>query len=542
MTARSARSGRPASGAAERVSLRKDRPFAKVLVANRGEIALRIFRACRELGIATVAVHSEADADALHARAADEAVAIGPAAPAESYLRVEAILEAARRTGAEAIHPGYGFLSEQPALAEACAEAGVVFIGPRPRTLAELGNKLAARAAAAGVGVPVVPGTLEALALPPAGLDGTIELPPAIAHRAADVGYPLLVKAAAGGGGRGMRRVDRPADLSAALTSAATEAGAAFGDGSVYLERYVEPARHVEVQLLGDARGNIVAIGERDCSIQRRHQKLVEEAPAPGLDTEQRRRLHGLAVSVAQTVGLLNAATCEFLLTPDGDFWFLEVNARLQVEHGVTELVAGLDLVHEQLWLAAGEPLSEAALAAAACAAAPASHAIEARLSAENPAHAFGPSPGPITSWREPGGPGVRVDAGVAAGSLVSTFYDPLLAKLMVHAGDRQLALARLRRALAEFEIGGVQTTLPFHLWLVDQPAFSQANDLSTDFVARHWDPAHLAEQAAMRAAEAVAAQWTDTSSSPGSRQGPADGPPAWWLEGMRERLTDGLR
>jgi acetyl/propionyl-CoA carboxylase alpha subunit len=524
------------------VSLRKDRPFAKLLVANRGEIAVRIFRACRELGIATVAVHSDADAGAVHVRAADEAVAIGPAAPAQSYLRVEAIIEAARVTGSEAIHPGYGFLSEQPALAEACESAGITFVGPRPRTLAQLGNKLAARAAAAAVGVPVVPGTLEGLALSPADDDTEIAPPADLTQQAGEVGYPLLVKAAAGGGGRGMRRVDDPAELAGAVLSAAKEAGAAFGDASVYLERYVDRARHVEVQLLGDEAGTIVALGERDCSIQRRHQKLVEEAPAPGVSTDQRRRLHSLAVDVARQVGLVNAATAEFLLTTDGDFWFLEVNARLQVEHGVTELVSGIDLVHEQLWLAAGYPLSDVARAAADNAAEPASHAIEVRLSAEDPARAFAPSPGIITRWREPGGPGVRVDSGVTDGSEVSTFYDPLLAKLMVHAADRPAAIAGMRRALAEFEVGGVQTTLPFDRWLLEQPGFIDATDLSTDFVDRAWEPAALVTSAALVAAQAVAGHWRPGRHARHAAHPPAgDEVAAWWREGLREQLADRL-
>jgi acetyl/propionyl-CoA carboxylase alpha subunit len=524
------------------VSLRKDRPFARLLVANRGEIAIRIFRACRELGIATVAVHSEADEAALHVSAADEAVLIGPPAPAQSYLRVDAIIDAAQRTGADAIHPGYGFLSEQPTLAEACAAAGITWVGPRPRTLAALGNKLAARAAAAEVGVPVVPGLLEPVPVPDDDSDGTAAR--GLIDEARKIGYPLLVKAAAGGGGRGMRRVDRPEDLPGAVASAAKEAGAAFGDGSVYLERYVERARHVEVQLLGDEAGHIVAIGERDCSTQRRHQKLVEEAPAPGLSAEQRRRLHQLAVSVASTVGLLNAATAEFLLTPEGDFWFLEVNARLQVEHGVTELVSGIDLVHEQLWLAAGRPLSAAAREAAERAAAPTSHAIQIRISAEDPAHDFAPAPGLISRWQEPAGPGVRMDSGFGPGSEVSAFYDPLLAKLMVHAIDRGSCLARLRRALDEMLIGGVQTTLPFHRWLVELPGFADGTDLSTDLVARLWQPGPLAEAAARRAAAAVAASWDGHASLPASQpdspDGHTSGGTSWWREGLRERMADG--
>ncbi|HVM29618.1 MAG TPA: biotin carboxylase N-terminal domain-containing protein [Candidatus Limnocylindrales bacterium] len=521
--------------------MRKDRPFERVLVANRGEIAIRIFRACRELGVATVAVYSEADSAAAHVRAADEAVLLGPAAPAQSYLRVEAVVEAALRTGSDAVHPGYGFLSEQPALAEACAAADIAFVGPSPLTLALLGNKLAARAAAAEAAVPVVPGLLEPVPIPGRNDEASVR---SLAAAADSVGYPLLVKAAAGGGGRGMRRVDGEADLLDAVAAATKEAGAAFGDGTVYLERYVERARHVEVQLLGDASGRIVALGERDCSTQRRHQKLVEEAPAPGLTSDQRRQLHRLAVGVASTVGLVNAATAEFLLTPDGDFWFLEVNARLQVEHGVTELVSGLDLVHEQLWLAAGRPLSDRAGEAAARAAEPTSHAIEVRLSAEDPARDFIPTPGTITRWAEPSGPGVRMDSGYGAGDQVSTFYDPLLAKLMVHAGDRETCLARLRRALDELSVTGVQTTLPFHRWLAALPGFADTTELSTDLVARLWQPGALVQSAGRRAAELGAGAWRSfPSAGPSAGQSAAKGAAtssaSWWREGLRELMDD---
>ncbi len=517
------------------VSLRKDgrdRPFERLLIANRGEIAVRIIRACRELGIESIAVYSDADADAVHVRAADQALRIGPAAAAESYLRVDAIIAAAVESGAQAVHPGYGFLSEQPALADACTAANIVFVGPGRETLASLGDKLAARARALAAGVPVVPGTFEPLPVG-SGADQA-----RVAGEAQRIGYPVLVKAAAGGGGRGMRRVDDPTQLGESVASAAREAAAAFGDGSVYLERYVERARHVEVQLLGDSQGTIVALGERDCSTQRRHQKLVEEAPAPGLSEGQRRSLHELGVKVARTVGLRNAATAEFLLTPDGEFWFLEVNARLQVEHGVTELVADLDLVHEQLWIAAGRALSERVLAAAAAAATPSRHSIEVRLSAEDPARDFAPSPGRLTAWRTPAGPGVRVDSGVEEGSVVSPNYDPLLAKLMVVADDRPAAIARLARALDEFQIGGLQTTLPFHRWLVEQPGFAAADDLSTDYVARNWRPAELVSVAALRAAELAALGVRDGAAAAGP---PAPtrldgvGASAWWRAGVAE-------
>jgi acetyl/propionyl-CoA carboxylase alpha subunit len=468
-------------------------PFARILVANRGEIAVRIIRACRELGVETVAVYSDADEAAAHVRMADTAIRVGPASPTESYLRIDAIVEAARATGAEAIHPGYGFLAERAAFARAVEEAGLVFIGPRSETIESLGDKLHARRLARSVGVPVVPGTLE-----PAAVDRADDVD-AIVIGAEEIGFPLLVKAAAGGGGRGMRRVERPADLPAALVSGSAEALAAFGDGSVYLEREVRPARHVEVQLLADAHGSVVALGERDCSLQRRHQKLVEEAPAPGLDEPARRRLHGLAIRLAQEANLRNAATAEFLLDPAGDVWFLEVNTRLQVEHGVTELVSGVDIVREQLWIAAGEPLSDAVLAAGESAATPTSHAIEVRIAAEDPSRAFAPTPGRVGRWVMPSGPGVRVDTAIESGDRIPPDYDNLIAKLMVHAPDRDAAIDRLRRALDETEIGGVQTTLPFHRTVASDETF-RAADLSIDWVAQHWDGERAHTMAARRA------------------------------------------
>ncbi|HLO36303.1 MAG TPA: biotin carboxylase N-terminal domain-containing protein, partial [Candidatus Deferrimicrobium sp.] len=373
-------------------SLRKDRggarPFRRVLIANRGEIAVRIIRACRELGVETVAVYSDADADAAHVRLADRAVRLGPAPAADSYLRADLVVAAARDTGADAVHPGYGFLSERADFARAVEEAGIVFVGPASATIATLGDKVEARRAAVAADVPVLPGTLEPFAVDaPEALE-------AIQIAATRIGYPLLVKAAAGGGGRGMRRVRAAEDLAAALRAGAAEAEAAFGDGTVYLEREIHPARHIEVQLLGDADGTIVALGERDCSLQRRHQKLLEEAPAPGLSPEERRDLHETAVRAAKAVGLVNAATAEFLFDTGRRFWFLEVNTRLQVEHGVTELVSDVDIVREQLWIAAGYPLSERVLAAAARAAHPTRHAIEVRVSAEDPARGFAPTPG----------------------------------------------------------------------------------------------------------------------------------------------------
>jgi acetyl/propionyl-CoA carboxylase alpha subunit len=459
----------------------RDRPFERVLVANRGEIALRIIRACHEMGMEAVAIYSDADATAGHVRAADVAVRIGPPAPTESYLRIDAIVEAALSTGAGAVHPGYGFLAERAAFARAVEDAALAFVGPPSAAIEALGDKLNARRTAARIDVPSVPGTLE-----PAPVDRPDQVETILAV-ARGVGYPLMVKAAAGGGGRGMRRVTRPEDLPAALASGSHEAASAFGDGSVYLEREIRPARHIEVQLLGDAHGTVVALGERDCSIQRRHQKLIEEAPAPGLTLEQRRMLHARAARLGAAAGLRNAATCEFLYDTNGDFWFLEVNTRLQVEHGVTELVSGVDIVREQFWIAAGAPLGEAVRTAAERAAEPAGHAIEVRISAEDPARDFAPTPGTVGRWVMPAGPGVRVDTAIEPGDRVPPEYDNLIAKLMVHAGDRDAAIARLVRALDEAEVGGIQTTLPFHRFVARDATF-RAGELSTGWVVERWD------------------------------------------------------
>ncbi len=441
------------------------RPFRRLLIANRGEIAVRIIRACRELEIESVAVYSDADRNAGHVRAADLAVRIGLAPAGESYLVAERILEAALATGCEAIHPGYGFLSERAAFAAAIESAGLVFVGPSSGTIAAVGDKVQARRLARSVGVPLVPGTAEPVVI------GSAQDAERLTATASDIGYPLLVKAAAGGGGRGMRRVEQPSELAAALEASSAEAEAAFGDGAVYLEHEVRPARHIEVQLLGDLAGSVVAVGERDCSIQRRHQKLVEEAPAFGLTADERATLHELAVRIGSAAGLTNLATAEFLLDRDGRFWFLEVNARLQVEHGVTELVTGLDLVHEQLWLASGAPLSERVRAAASRATAPDSHAIEVRISLEDPARSFAPSGGRVGRFAMPGGPGVRVDTALEPGEQVPSDYDSLVAKLIVHGADRPAAIDRLRRALDETEISGVQTTLPFHRFVAHSSA-----------------------------------------------------------------------
>jgi acetyl/propionyl-CoA carboxylase alpha subunit len=442
-------------------------PFRRLLIANRGEIAIRVIRACRELGITPIAVHSDADVDALHVRLADDSERIGPPSPTESYLSIEAIVEAARRAGAEAIHPGYGFLSENAAFARAVESAGLVFIGPPAATLESLGNKLAARRGAEGAGVPIVPGTTVALE------EDSSEL--------ASVGFPLMLKAAAGGGGRGMRRVDSAAEVADALAAARREAVSAFGDGTVYAERLLAPARHIEVQLLGDRHGRLAVLGERECSVQRRHQKLVEESPSPAVSPAIREALFDSARRVAGSVDFHNAATVEFLLDADGSHYFLEMNTRLQVEHGVTELVTGLDLVAWQIRVAAGEPIPDEVANATAR-----GHAIEVRLYAEDPYRDFRPTAGRITAWQMPAGPGIRVDAGVEADTDLRPEYDPLLAKLMVHAEDRPSAVDRLRRALDETLIGGVQTDAGFLRWLVDDAAFG-SGQYDTGLIEERW-------------------------------------------------------
>ncbi|HLE89177.1 MAG TPA: biotin carboxylase N-terminal domain-containing protein [Candidatus Limnocylindria bacterium] len=513
-------------------SLRKDggatRPskeiFSRLLVANRGEIAIRVIRACRELGIESIAVYSDADADAPHVRMADRAERIGPPAAADSYLSTDALLAAARRAGADAVHPGYGFLSENAAFARAVEAAGLTFVGPPPATLEALGDKLAARRSVAEAGVPIVPGLLVPLVAGPGGV-AEADL--------AEVGFPALLKAAAGGGGRGMRRVERREEIGPALEGAAREALAAFGSGTLYLEQLVAPARHVEVQLLGDLHGGLAVLGERECSVQRRHQKLVEESPSPAVTPRIRGRLTDSARRVAGTVAFDSAATVEFLLDAAGNHYFLEMNTRLQVEHGVTELVTGVDLVAWQIRVAAGERLPDAVLHAA-----PRGHAIEARIYAEDPHRSFAPVAGSVTTWNMPSGPGVRVDAGVTADAPLPSEYDPLLAKLMVHAADRPAAIARLRRALDETRVGGVQTTLSFLRWLVDEPSFVNGA-YDTDLVADRWrggppltdlerSLAAAAARGARRDAGAPQLPRTDAASSGGSR---------WAAEARREAV-----
>ena len=448
--------------------------FSKVLVANRGEIAVRIFRTLRELGIRTVAVYSDVDRGSLHVAAADEAYLIGPGAPAESYLNQERILDIAARAGAEAVHPGYGFLAENASFARAVSRAGLVWIGPPADAIETMGSKTAAREQMRAAGVPVVPGTTE----PVTSADEVVRL-------GEELGWPLAIKAASGGGGKGLKVVAGPEQAERAFESARREGEAYFADPSVYVERYLEDPRHVEVQILADGQGNVIHLGERDCTIQRRHQKLVEETPSPVVDEDLRRRIGDIAVEAARAVRYRSAGTVEGLLSREGEYFFLEMNTRIQVEHTVTELVTGLDLVREQVLIAAGEPLwlsqEDVRLNG---------HAIECRINAEDPSNGFLPSPGRIAAYREPGGPGVRVDSGVAAGSEIPALYDPLVAKLVVHGVDREHARRRMLRALDEFQIDGVTTLLGFHRALLRHPCFA-AGETCNDVV----ESAELAEQ-----------------------------------------------
>jgi acetyl-CoA carboxylase, biotin carboxylase subunit len=433
-----------------------------ILVANRGEIAVRIVRACREMGLRTVAVYSDCDRAARHVREADRAVHLGPSEAAKSYLRIDGIIDAARRSGADAIHPGYGFLAENAAFARACQDAGLIFIGPSPDVIAMMGSKTAARTAAIRAGVPVVPGTEQ-----PFDAQVPDEV---IAEKARSIGYPIVVKAVAGGGGKGMRVVETPADIQGAIRSARSEAGAAFGDTSVYLERRIARPRHIEIQLLGDHHGRIVPFVERECSIQRRHQKVVEESPSIAVDGALRARIAAAAAAVARSVGYTNAGTIEFLLDEDGSFYFLEMNTRLQVEHPVTEMVTGIDLVQWQLRIACGEALDvdpERALA-------PHGHAIECRVYAEDPDQGFMPSPGLVRGLRPASGPGIRDDGGVSAGYEVPVYYDSMIAKLIAWGEDRSSAIARMGRALREYQVLGIRTTIPFFQWLMERPEYRE--------------------------------------------------------------------
>ena len=443
--------------------------FSKVLIANRGEIALRIIRACRELGIETVAIYSEADRDSLHVWAADEAFCVGPGPSARSYLNIPNIISGAVLAGVDAIHPGYGYLAERAHFAEICETHGIKFIGPRPDAIELMGDKVQAKKTVAAAGVPVIPGSLD----PIWDNDEAVAL-------AEEIGYPVMVKAAAGGGGKGMRIARDREELLRVLEPARSEAQAAFGSGAVYVEKVIESPRHIEIQVLGDEHGNIIHLGERECSLQRRHQKVLEEAPSPAVDPGLRKAMGEAAITAAKTVNYTNAGTIEFLVDQAGNFYFLEMNTRIQVEHPVTEWVTGVDLVKEQIRIAAGQPLrytqEEVQWRG---------HAIECRINAEDPERGFLPSPGRILHYHAPGGFGVRVDSGVAAGSVVPPYYDPLLAKLIVYGNDRDEAIAKALAALEEFRIEGVATNLSFHRRLLQHPKF-RAGELSTDFIDRH--------------------------------------------------------
>ncbi|HSP66662.1 MAG TPA: acetyl-CoA carboxylase biotin carboxylase subunit [Bryobacteraceae bacterium] len=492
--------------------------FSKVLVANRGEIAVRLVRALRELGIASVAVYSDADRGSLAVRLADEAAYLGPSPSSESYLRIDRILDAARQHGAEAIHPGYGFLSENAEFAEACAAAGLVFIGPPADAIRKLGSKTAARQLAIAAGAPVVPGTELALS--------GWEQARSAGHA---LGYPLLLKAAAGGGGKGMRRVDRESDLEAALRDAASEAGRAFGNSEVYVEKLVEEPRHIEIQILGDHHGHLIHLGERECSIQRRHQKVMEECPSPLMAShpELREEMGRAAVTVARAAGYANAGTVEFLVDRDAHFYFLEVNTRLQVEHPVTELVTGLDLVEWQLKIAAGERLTVKQTDVAWR-----GSAIECRIYAEDPDHDFMPSPGRIQRLSEPSGPGIRLDSGIFEGWNVPLEYDPLLAKLAAWGPTREAAIGKLDRGLAEYVLTGLRTNIPFFREILADGAFREGR-LSTSFLDRFFDRRNQAE--ATPEAEAAAA--LVLALQPNRPSPPPDETSPWLRTGRAELL-----
>ncbi|MBX3279422.1 MAG: acetyl-CoA carboxylase biotin carboxylase subunit [Acidobacteria bacterium] len=445
--------------------------FKKILIANRGEIACRIIWACKELDVKTVAIHSEADREALHVRFADEAICVGPAPSAQSYLNIPQIISAAEITNVDAIHPGYGFLSENPYFAEVCEACNITFIGPGPQVMRTMGDKASAKAAMKAAGVPVTPGS-----------DGLVDDIDAALSEAEKIGYPVLVKATAGGGGRGMRVARSAAELRNAYDTSRSEAEAAFKNSGVYLEKYIERPRHIEIQVLGDNYGNIIHLGERECSIQRRHQKLIEESPSPAVSYELRQEMGNIAVKACQEVGYSSAGTIEFLLDENDDFYFMEMNTRIQVEHPVTEMVTVSDLVAAQIRIAAGEPLhlSQEELIFVG-------HSIECRINAEDPER-FTPSPGRITNLNLPTGPGVRVDTAIYSGYFVPPHYDSLIAKLIVHARTRDRAIARMRRALQAMVVEGIQTTIPLHLKILAEPDFVSGN-LSTRFMDRFAKP-----------------------------------------------------
>ncbi|MCZ6746987.1 MAG: acetyl-CoA carboxylase biotin carboxylase subunit [Acidobacteria bacterium] len=498
-------------------------PFRKILIANRGEIAVRVMRACREMGIGTVAVYSDVDRTSRHVMEADEAYHLGAAAPRASYLNGEKILQAAGRAGAQAIHPGYGFLSENAGFAETVAEAGLVFIGPPAAAIRDMGNKVEARRIMRAAGVQVTPGS-----------DGVVQGEDEIKRVAKQVGYPVLLKAVAGGGGKGMRVVNAESEISSALRAVQSEAGSSFGDPSVFVERFVTSSRHIEVQILAGPDGRAMHLGERECSIQRRHQKLVEESPSPAVNEELRAHLGAMAVRAAEAVGYRNAGTVEFIMDTTGDVYFMEMNTRLQVEHPVTEMVTGLDLVRAQILVAAGRDpgfgQKDVRLTGAA---------IECRIFAEDPGNQFLPSPGRLVSYVPPGGPGVREDSGVYSGWTVPMEYDPLIAKLITWGRDRDTALDRMRRALGDYRIDGVRTTVPFHRALMDHPAF-RAGEFNTGFLDTHTldlagDESAEEQRVALAAALIAAHDRRLRLAGESRRHGPMN---RWKWASLREGLT----
>ena len=496
----------------------------KILIANRGEIAVRLIRACRDLGLRSVAIYSDCDRAALHVRMADEAYPVGPNPPRESYLRIDRIIEVGARAGADAVHPGYGFLAENEDFAAACRDAGLTFIGPSPEAITLMGSKTAARRVAIAAGVPVVPGTDEPL--------GEDVAESAVLAMAARVGYPLMLKAVAGGGGKGMRMVANPADLPGALRAARSEAGSAFGDSAVYLERRILAPRHIEVQLLADHHGTVIPFVERECSIQRRHQKVVEESPSTVVSAELRQRMTSAAAAVARAARYTNAGTIEFLLDPDGSFYFLEMNTRLQVEHPVTEQVTGVDLAQWQIRIARGERLTLDPAAMLV----PRAHAVECRIYAEDPDSGFMPSPGLVRGLKVPHGPGIRDDSGLYEGAEVPIHYDPMISKLITWAEDRPTALARMKRALAEYEVRGIRTTIPFFRWILEDEDF-QAGRFDTTFIdrklgARNGQPlVSPDEEHAVLASIAVAMRQVTSAAVPAA--GPAA--PSRWQQAARQ-------
>ncbi|MBI4868731.1 MAG: acetyl-CoA carboxylase biotin carboxylase subunit [Candidatus Wallbacteria bacterium] len=481
------------------------RPIRKVLVANRGEIACRIIACCQAMGIQTATVFSEADRASRHVLDASEAICIGPAPSRQSYLDIGKVIDAARRSGADAIHPGYGFLSENADFAAACEEAGILFIGPPPAAIRALGSKTAARQLVSTHGVPLVPGVQEPLSSATDGL--------AIARQ---IGFPVLIKAAAGGGGKGMRVVRSADEFAPAFERASSEAAASFGNSAVYVEKYLASPRHVEIQVMADSHGNAIYLGERECSVQRRHQKLLEETPSVCVDPEMRRRMGEAALAAVRAAGYTNLGTVEFLVDANREFYFLEVNTRLQVEHPVTEAVTGLDLVREQLHIAAGGRLSLRQEDVA-----PRGHAIECRILAEDPFDGFVPSPGRIRVYKEPRAPWLRVDTGVYAGYEVSLYYDPLLAKLIAWGPDRPTAVARMQDALRDYVIEGIRTTIPFHLLLLENAEF-QAGNLATDFIDRHMEIERSGGSRRHRDVAAIAAAWLRGARGAAPAQAPA--------------------